>query len=102
MAQRTTAEWRTRLDRFDVPNGVVNDLPGLLADSYLRDGGFFQPLEHPTEGKLVTPAIPVSFSASPGEIRLPPPHLGEHNAAILGSLGYSAEEIAEIASPLSE
>ena len=97
MKQRSTAEWRTRLDEFDVPNGIVNDLKGVLADPYLRDTGFFRQIEHPTEGPTVTTAIPVSFSATPGEIRLPPPRLGEHNAEILGALGYSAAEIAEIA-----
>jgi crotonobetainyl-CoA:carnitine CoA-transferase CaiB-like acyl-CoA transferase len=45
----------------------------------------------------VTTAIPVSFSASPGTLRLPPPRLGEHNAEILGALGYTAVEITEIA-----
>lgn len=96
LLRRTTAEWRARLDEFDVPNGGVNDLAGLVADPYLRDTGFFQPVEHPTEGRLVTTAIPVSFSATPGELGLPPPRLGEHSQAILAEIGYSAAEIGEI------
>ena len=36
--------------RFDVPNGVVNDLAGLVADPCLNETGFFVPVEHPTEG----------------------------------------------------
>src|SRR5713101_4381794 len=37
MRRCTTAEWRARLDQFEVPNGVVNDLPRLIVDPYLRD-----------------------------------------------------------------
>jgi crotonobetainyl-CoA:carnitine CoA-transferase CaiB-like acyl-CoA transferase len=97
MRGRTTAEWRERLDAFDVPNGVVTGLEGLLADPYLADSGFFERVEHPFEGKMLTTAIPVTFSGSPGEsFRLPPPRLGEHTRSVLADLGYSDAEIEKI------
>jgi len=97
MRQRSTAEWRERLDAFDVPNGVVTNLKGLLADPYLDETRFFEPVEHPSEGKMLTTAIPVTFSASPGDsFRLPPPRLGEHTHSVLRELGFSASQIDAI------
>src|SRR6185437_11082136 len=93
---RSTAEWRQLLDAADVPNGGVNDLMGVVRDPYLNEAGFFQPLDHPTEGRLVTMPFPVSFSETTPDRNLPPAHLGEHTQAVLAELGYSAEEIAGI------
>jgi len=97
MRKRSTAEWRERLDAADVPNGVVNDMMAVATHPDLHASGFFEPYQHPSEGRCVAMPYPVVFSDSPGGQRLPPPRLGEHNGEILGALGYSATEIADIA-----
>lgn len=93
---RTTAEWRRLLDEIEIPNGPMRSLPDLLHDPYLKQTGFFQRYDHPSEGPALTTRVPMHFSQTPGGLRLPPPRLGEHNAEVLGALGYSDGEIAEI------
>jgi crotonobetainyl-CoA:carnitine CoA-transferase CaiB-like acyl-CoA transferase len=97
MKTRSTAEWKERLDAADVPNGGVNDLMGVVRDPYLRDAGFFQPVDHPSEGRLTTMPFPVAFSETTLNQNLPAARLGEHTEAILSELGFSSDEIATIA-----
>lgn len=96
IALRTTEEWRTRLDAADIPNGSMNRLQDLPADPYLRQTGFFERYEHPSEGPLVRTSIPQRFSETPGSIRLPPPRLGEHTCEVLRAAGYDDTDIARI------
>ena len=96
MKTRSTAQWHELLDAIDVPNGPVARFEDMLSDAYLNEVGFFHRYRHPTEGPMVTTAVPTQFSGTPGGIHLPPPQLGEHNDEVLGWFGYSAEDIANI------
>jgi crotonobetainyl-CoA:carnitine CoA-transferase CaiB-like acyl-CoA transferase len=71
----------------------VNSLESLLSDPHLEAVGFWQTVEHPSEGRLRLPGIPVNYRKTPGAIRLLPPRLGEHSGEILREAGLAATEI---------
>ncbi len=90
---RTSAEWLAELDRRNIPGMVVNSLESLLRDPHLEATGFWQVVEHPTEGTLRLPGVPAAYSKTPAAIRRLPPRLGEHSVEILREAGLSAPEI---------
>ncbi|MBO1081324.1 CaiB/BaiF CoA transferase family protein [Roseomonas haemaphysalidis] len=94
---RGNAEWLALFEGSDVPFSVVNELEDLLEDPHLMQTGFWQMMEHPTEGMLRLPAIPIGMSAARPAIRLLPPRLGEHTGEVLAEFGLSTSEIAELA-----
>lgn len=96
LKDRTTAEVVALLDKADVPNGVVNSIEDLLDDEYLAETGFFQNVEHPTEGPLTLMSIPASFDGTPASIRGLPPVLGEHTESVLLEAGLTAAEVAAL------
>jgi len=96
LATRATAEWMELFAGSNVPVNAVNSLDGLLGDEHLEAVGFWNEMEHPTEGKLKMPGFPVNFSATPASIRRHPPKLGEHSVEVLSEAGYSREQIAKM------
>lgn len=84
LARHTSSRWLEMLEAADVPAGPIHGMDDLREDAHLKRAGFFQTLDHPTEGPLVMPDVPLRFSASPGSVRLGPPMLGEHNGDLLG------------------
>ena len=89
LAARGTAQWIALLQSADLPFAPVNSVDDLLADPHLQATGFWHSMQHPTEGQLTLPGIPVRYSATPGSIRRPPPTYGEHTAEVLAELGVT-------------
>ncbi len=82
---RTTEEWLTLTEEADIPAMPVRNLAELPGDPHLAATGFFQRIEHPSEGPIWTTRPPVRFSATPARHdHRPAPRLGEHTEEILG------------------
>jgi crotonobetainyl-CoA:carnitine CoA-transferase CaiB-like acyl-CoA transferase len=82
VAKRTTAEWQALLKEADIPMAPILSPDDLLEDPHLRATGFFAAVEHPTEGKLRSVGIPVTFSRTPGGVRWLAPRLDQDGPEI--------------------
>jgi formyl-CoA transferase len=61
----------------------------------LRETGTIVEVDHPVRGKYLTVGNPIKMSDSPTEVTRSP-LLGEHTEEVLGQLGYSADQIADL------
>lgn len=95
LATRTTAEWQAELDDRQIPAAKVNTLDDLFEDPHLTDTGFFEQVEHPTEGTLRLSRPPVALG--PDRQLLPAPLLGADTVAVLREAGVGSGELAALA-----
>ncbi|MEM7800626.1 MAG: CoA transferase [Chloroflexota bacterium] len=93
LTERSTAEWLALFKTADFPHAPIEPLEKLLEHEHLTAVNFFEHFDHPSEGPLVTTAIPSQWSHSKPEITRHAPRLGEHSAEILRELNFSEAEI---------
>ena len=90
---RTTAEWLALFERADIPAMPLNTPETLFQDPHLQAVGFFNAVDHPSEGRLIDMAYPSTWSRTQPAGTRPAPRLGEHSAQVLAEVGYSAAQV---------
>ncbi len=98
MRQRTRADWLAALEASKVPCGPINDLAEVFADPQVQHREMALPVPHPYNDRLSLVASPMKLSATPVQLRRPPPLLGEHTDEVLAEIGIPAEHKARLRS----
>ena len=87
--------WRTAQEAR-VLSGPLNTIGDLIQDPVFNQRGAFADISHPEAGELKYPGRPFIMHESPWSVNRPAPLLGQHNEDILGSLGYTGDDIVRL------
>jgi benzylsuccinate CoA-transferase BbsF subunit len=86
-----------RLQESGIAAMPLRTVEGRFHDEHLRVRQTHQEINHRGVGRELLHTIPWHLSATPPRIQGPAPHVGEHNAYVLGELlGLSATEQAQL------
>ncbi|MDB5839016.1 MAG: CoA transferase [Herminiimonas sp.] len=92
---KTKQEWINLLEAAGVPCGPINNLDEVFDNPQVNARGMRIDLPHPTGGQVRLVGSPMKMSATPPQVDLPPPTLGQHTEEVLSDLlGRTPEQIA--------
>jgi len=89
-------DWVAKLRAADIVSAPINTLLEASNDPDVVANGYVAEVDYPKHGKrLKVHGTPWRFSETPAQIGIAP-ELGAHNEEVLGSLGYSTDQIREL------
>jgi len=91
--EMTCEEVIAALIEADVPAGPVLSGEEAVADPQVIHNETLVEWQHPDAGTVRQPRPAARFSKTPTDLNFSGAHRGQHNAEILGNLGYSSEQI---------
>ena len=94
-ATGTREDWVARLRGADIVAAPINTLLEASNDPDVLANGYVTHVDHPKHGRLKVHGSPWQFSETPAKAGIAP-DLGQHNDAVLGELGYSAADVADL------
>jgi crotonobetainyl-CoA:carnitine CoA-transferase CaiB-like acyl-CoA transferase len=94
--QKTSADWIAILNEAGVPCGPIYRVDEAFADPQVQHLNMAQPVRSPALGDLTILGHPVSHGPERLPIRDAAPELGQDNEAILTSIGYTKDQIADL------
>lgn len=93
---KPSAHWIELFEEAGIPCGPINTIDRVFADPQVQYLGIATPVTHPRLGEINLVGSALNLSGVPKAIRTPCPAAGENTDAVMTSLGYTPEQIAEL------
>ena len=84
------------LEAAEVPAGRIYNVADIVADPHYQARGMILDADLPGGAKVKMPGIVPKLSETPGSVNWQGPALGQHTDSVLGELGMSAADIAQL------
>ncbi|HNU01835.1 MAG TPA: CaiB/BaiF CoA-transferase family protein [Acidobacteriota bacterium] len=96
LVTQSTDYWVDLLNQNDVPSGAIPTLEEALQAPQIGHRQAFTKIRAEGIGEIPLFNHTAKFSDATGNVEAPPPLLGEHNAEILGQIGYAAADLQSL------